>query len=254
MWDSNHSEWLESIAYSSPTSDLDKTDQAGIPPYQFDIKKATAKTTGEFAVNGDTFYIEYDRRLYRWAPGDLKWNDIGMQDEHIFADFYATDGFQFAASGKVVYLGKSNGLLCQSLDGGDTWRDVTSNLPFPLNKVETQNQTLNNLPYFKEIVFAGSTVYVATNDGVVTSDDGENWRMLINSASDSITMHRLVVDGTTLYGISQTGVYRLNTNTYLWMQITSEVPERVTSLVVAENVLYIGTEHRGLLRLPLHNL
>ena len=252
--DSNHSEWLESIAYTSGTPDLDKTSQVGIPPYQFDIKKATAKTTGEFAVSDDTFYIEYNRRLYRWAPGDLKWSDIGMQDEPIFADFYATDGFQFAASGKVVYLGKSNGLLCQSLDSGNTWRDVTPDLPSPLNRVESQDQTLNNLPYFKEIVFAGSTVYVATNDGVVMSDDGENWRMLTNSTSTAIAMHRLVVDGTTLYGVSQRGVYRLNTDTYLWMQITSEVPERVTSLVIAENVLYIGTEHRGLLRLPLHNL
>ena len=252
--DSNHNEWLESIAYTSGTSDLDKTGQVGIPPYQFDIKKATAKTTGEFAVSGSTIYIEYDRRLYRWTPGDPEWQDIGMQDEPVFADFYATDGFQFAVSGNVVYIGKSNGMLCQSLDGGDTWRDVTPDLPSPLNKVETQNQTLKNLPYFKEIVFAGSTVWVATNDGVVTSDDGENWRILTNSESVPIVMYQLVVDGTTLYGISQTGVYRLNNGTDLWMLITSEVPERVTSLIVAENVLYIGTEHRGLLRLPLHNL
>ena len=86
------------------------------------------------------------------------------------------------------------------------------------------------------------------------SDDGENWRMLTNSEYVPITMYQLVVDGTTLYGISQTGVYWLSNDTDTWMQITSEVPERVTSLVVAENVLYIGTEHRGLLRLPLHNL
>ena len=252
--DSNHGEWLETIAYTSGTSDPDRTGQVDIPPYQFDIKKATAKTTGEFAVSGDTFYIEYDRRLYRWTPGDLGWKDIGVQDAPVFADFYATDGFQFAASENVIYLGKSNGLLCQSLDGGDTWQDVTPDLPFPINSPESQDQTLKNLPYFKEIIFAGSTVYVATNDGVVMSGDGENWRMLTDSESVPIVMHQLVVDGTTLYGISQNGVYRLNNDTYTWMLITSEVPERVTSLVVAENVLYIGTEHRGLLRLPLHNL
>ena len=251
---SNHNQWLESIAYTSGTSDLDKAGQVDIPPYQFDIKKATAKTTGGFAVSGSTIYIEYDRRLYRWTPGDPEWQDIGVRDAPVFADFYATDGFQFAVSGNVVYIGKSNGMLCQSLDGGDTWRDVTPDLPSPLNSLESQNQTLKNLPYFKEIIFAGSTVWVATNDGVVTSDDGENWRILTNSESVPIVMYQLVVDGTTLYGISQTGVYRLNNGTDLWMLITSEVPERVTSLIVAENVLYIGTEHRGLLRLSLHNL
>ena len=249
-----HSEGLENITYIASTSGLDETGGTDFSHYQLGIGGVTTKTTGEFVVSGDTFYIESDRRLYRWAPGDLKWHDIGAQDTPVYADFYATDGFQFAVSGEVVYLGKSNGQLCQSLDGGDTWRDVTPDLPISLNRAEAQDQTLKKLPYFKEIVFAGSTVYVSTDDGVAMSDDGENWHLLTDSENTPISMGQLAVDGTTLYGISQTGVYRLDNDTGTWMLITSEVPEQVTSLVVAENVIYIGTERRGLLRLPLRNL
>ena len=67
-------------------------------------------------------------------------------------------------------------------------------------------------------------------------------------------MRRLAVDGTTLYGVSETGAYRFKKNTRTWVQIASEIPKRITSLVVAGNVLYVGTEHRGVLRLSLHGL
>ena len=246
--DSNRSKWLESVAYTSDTLDLNETDQANLFRYQLGIEEAATRTTGEFAVSGNTFYIEYERRLYRWTPGHRRWHDTGMQDAPVFADFYATGGFQFAVSGEVVYLGKSNGNLFQSLDGGDTWRDVTSNFPFQLNKAQPQNQLLRKLPHFKEIVFSGSTVYVSTNDGVAMSSDGENWRMLTDSRYAPIDMHQLAVHDTTLYGVSRTSAYRLNKDTGIWEQIASEIPGRVTSLAVARNTLYIGTEHSGVLR------
>ena len=163
--DSNRNKWLESIAYTSGTLNLNEADQANLFRYQLGIEETSTKTTGEFAVSGGTFYIEYERKLYRWTYGDREWHDTGMKDAPVFADFYATDGFQFAVSGEVVYLGKSNGNLFQSLNGGDTWRDVTPYFPFQLDRAEPQNQLLKKLPHFKEIVFSGDTVYVSTNDG-----------------------------------------------------------------------------------------
>ena len=252
--DLNRNEWLESIAYTSGTLDLNETDRANLFRYQLGIEEAATKTTGEFAVSGGTFYIEYERKLYRWTYGDRKWHDTGMQDVPVFADFYATGGFQFAVSGEIVYLGKSNGTLFQSLNGGDTWRDVTPYLPIQLDRTEPQNQLLKKLPHFKEMVFSDSTVYVSTNDGVAMSDDGESWRVLTDSTSAPIPMRQLAINGTTLYGVSRTGAYRLDKDAGTWTQIASEIPGRVTSLAVARNTLYIGTEHRGILHLPLHNL
>ncbi len=250
----NPNKWLESIAYTAGALNLDETDQANLYRYQLGIEEASTRTTGEFAVGGNTFYIEYERRLYRWTYGDRKWHDTGMQDAPVFADFYAADGFQFAASGEVIFLGKSNGTLFQSLNGGDTWRDITSVFPFPLNRSKPQNQLLKKLPHFKEIVFSGSTAYVSTSDGVAMSDDGENWHMLTDSTSALIPMRQLTIHDTILYGVSQTGAYRLNKSTGIWVLITSEIPGQITSLAVARNTLYIGTEQRGILRLPFDNL
>ena len=250
----SHGEWLEKTIGTTAVIDLNEADRAALSRYQLGIEEAVVRTTGEFAVSSDTFYIEYERKLYRWTPQDRKWHDTGMQDAPVFADFYAAAGFQFAVSGKVVYLGKSNGTLFQSLDGGDTWRDVTLNFPFLLNRAESQDQLLERLPHFREIVFVGSTVYVSTNEGVAMSNDGENWRMLTDSGYAPVDMHQLAVHGTILYGVSRTGAYQLNKNTGIWEQIASEIPGRVTSLAVARNIFYIGTEHRGILRFSLSSM
>ena len=253
--DPNHGEWLERMVNTADTlaeRNFNIGDQeVRFSGYRLGIKEAVVRTTGEFAVSEDTFYIEYERKLYRWTPGDREWHDTGVQDAPVFGDFYATDGFQFAVSGKVIYLGKSDGSLFQSLDGADTWKDVTADFPFRLNRAESQDQLLKKLPHFREIFFVDNTVYVSTNDGVAMSSDGENWHTLTDSRYTPIAMHQLAVDGATLYGVSQTGVYRLNNRTGIWEEITSEAPGRVTSLAVIGNILYMGTEHRGLLRLPL---
>ena len=252
--DPSHGKWLEQTVRATTAIDLNDTDQVDLARYQLGIEEAVVRTTGEFAVSGDTFYIEYERKLYRWARGEREWHDTGVQDAPVFGDFYATDGFQFAVSGKAIYLGKSDGSLFRSLDGGDAWRDITADFPFLLNRAESQDQLLKKLPHFKEILFVDNTVYVSTHDGVAMSSDGENWHTLTDSRYAPIAMHQLAVDGATLYGVSQTGVYRLDNNTGIWEQITSEVLGRVTSLAVIGQVLYMGTEHRGLLSLPLHSL
>ena len=249
-----HGERLENIAGTRVALERNEMDQRELTRYLLGIEEATTRTTGEFTVSDDAFYIEYERKLYRWTRSDLKWHDTGMQDAPVFESFYATNGFQIAASGKVVYLGKSSGSLFQSLDGGNTWTDVTENFPLLLNKAVSHTQLLENLPHFKEIVFVGDTVCVSTNDGVAISDDGKNWHVLTDSKDTPIVMRHLAVDGTTLCGVSETGAYRFKKSTRTWIQIASEIPKRITSLVVGGNVLYVGTEHRGVLRLSMHEL
>ncbi len=246
-----HGEKLENIADTGIALERNEMDQRELTRYLLGIQEGTTRTTGEFALTGNTFYIEYERKLYRWSRDDRKWYDTGMQDAPVFDGFYATNGLQVAASGAIVYLGKSNGSLFQSLDSGNTWTDVTAQFPLPLNKSVSHTQLLEKLPHFKEIGFVDSTVYVSTTDGIAISDDGKNWHVLTDAGQTPIAMRHLAVDSTTLYGINQTSAYQLDKNTSTWIQIAPEIPERVTSLVVAGGVLYVGTEHRGVLSLPL---
>ena len=232
------------------------------PPIKIQEGNITIRRAGEFAISGDTFYIEYERKLYRWTRGEHKWHDTGMQDAPAFGDYYPSiNGFQFAVSGEVIYLGKNDGSLFQSLDGGDTWHDITATFPFPLDRsklpliqLSEVQEMMRKLPHFKDIVYVGNTVYIITNDGGAMSNDGENWQPLTNEKSVPITLSELALKGATLYGASETGAYRLNNETNTWIQIAPEVPGGVTSLVVADDVLYVGTNYRGVLRLPLHGL
>ena len=95
------------------------------------------------------------------------------------------------------------------------------------------------------MVFVGSTVYVATDAGVAASSDGKQWHAITDAAGTPLIIERLAVDGTTLYGVSKTGVYRLENENNTWKEVASEVPERVSSLAVDGNVLYVGTQGSG---------
>ena len=93
-------------------------------------------------------------------------------------------------------------------------------------------------------------MYVATDAGIITSDDGKNWKSVTDSEGTNLIMEHLAVDGITLYGVTEkTGIYRLESGT--WKQIVSEIPDGVTSLAVNGDTLYVGTENSGMLHFNL---
>ena len=206
---------------------------------------------GSFAVSGDTYYVEYEQRLFRWKPGAAEWHDTGLIDETEF-DFpvdYSAEastamnaldsiGFKIAVSGSTVYVGKRDGHLAQSFDKGETWNDATADLPFPVTK-------------FKGITFAGSTVYVATDKGVAHSSDGNHWHTATDTEGETLVMERFAAAGTTVYGINGQYVYGLKEGSNTWEQVTPEIPDIVLSFAVDSNVLYVGTSNSGVLRFTL---
>ena len=197
---------------------------------------------GAFAVSDDTFYMEYNFKLFRWEPGDTEWYDTELEETaELEVDVWhkIMEGFKLTVSGNTVYVGKRDGHLVVSFDRGNNWIDVTPILPFPVK-------------VFKEIVFAGSTVYVATDTGVATSSDGKRWRAITDAAGTHLIMERLAVDGTNVYGASETSVYQLEGDGVRWKQLTPEVPDIVTSLAVDRNVLYVGTQRSGMLHLTIN--
>ena len=214
---------------------------------------------GALAVADNTFYMEYNYKLFRWTPGETKWYDTGVEETHELSMEKAAkafeeagmprekivgilstweQGFKLAVSGNTVYVGKRDGHLVVSFDMGNNWLNLTPALPFPVK-------------VFYDTVFVGSTVYVATDAGVAASSDGKQWYAITDATGTSLIIERLAVDGTTLYGVSKTGVYRLENENDTWKQVVSEVPERVTSLAVDGNVLYVGTWSSGVLHFNL---
>ena len=198
---------------------------------------------GPFAVSGDTFYMEYNLKLFRWEPGDTEWQDIGQEDTYPRTGQY----LQLAVSGDTVYVGRRNGHLVVSYNKGNNWIDLTQGLPFQVKS-------------FKDIVVAGTTACVATNAGTLISEDGKNWRVVADTDGTNLIMEELAADGTTFYGITEkTGIYRLGKDSDTWEQIVTEIPETAkgniayngTSLVVNGSTLYLGTRENGMFHFTL---
>ncbi len=192
-----------------------------------------------FAVSGETFYAEYMRQLLRWKRGEAEWFNTGLIDTDELSNNKG-DGpktLKLAVSDETVYAGKRDGHLFLSLDGGNTWKDLTLNLPLRFES-------------FNDITFAGSTVYVATDTGVLTSEAGERWHIIADTEGTHTIINQIVVDNGIVYGASDEAAYRLNHRDE-WEKITPEVPDSVTDLVVNNDRLYITTEHRGMFHISV---
>ena len=201
---------------------------------QADTIHHTEKYPGAFAVNGDTFYVEYKRRLLRWKRGESEWFNTGLTDTGKSSDD-SDDfmrGFKLAVSEKTIYVGKRDGHLFQSIDAGNTWKDLTSTLPL-------------RFEHFNDIIFAGSTVYVATDTGTLTSKEGEHWRALTDKTGTHTIIDQMAVTATTVYGAGNEGVYQLNRRGE-WQKISPEAPDSIISIVSDSDRLYIATKQRGI--------
>ncbi len=199
-------------------------------------------TNGTFTVADDTVFMEYRHKLYRWRRGETAWHNTGLEDIKGISPIEGK-GLTLAVSGNTVYAGKREGALFLSQDSGDTWRDVTENLVFPFG-------------YFKEILFAGSTVYVSTDMGAMRSNDGETWHVVTDTDGNRLIMDRIAVNGALAYGVCDSGVYQVDNQTNAWKQIAPELPHTATSFAIDAidgDIFYIGTKQNGVLRFQLND-
>lgn len=190
---------------------------------------------GNFAVSGETYYMEYNYKLFRWNPGDPRWSDTSVEETCELTYENVARGFKIAASGETVYVGKRDGQLFQSLDGGENWNDITSNLPKPIE-------------HFNQIVLTNTTVYVATDKGVFNSIDGVVWHTITDKKGKELTIKSLATSEDAVYGANDDGIYQYENKKGIWRQIVPQIPDTITSLVVDGDTFFVGTEQRGVHR------
>ena len=206
---------------------------------------------GGIAVDNGTYYVEYAYQLFRWQSGNMQWLNTGLLDRGVSVSedrsfcyannlFIDAVGFRFAVSDNTIYVGKKEGQLMQSLDGGLTWTDVTGNLPDPID-------------HYKAIAFAGDFVYVATDKGVVMSTNGTDWFTLTDAEGKPLIITMFGIEGTTVYGESKGCIYQVNDGMAMWTRVTPNIPYTITCMDVDGNTLYVGTRTKGVLRFPLDN-
>ena len=193
-----------------------------------------AVTIGGIAVSGNTFYVARDGRLYKSYVGHTEWIDTGFNTGNEFGFFRGN----LAVSGETVYVSKEDGHLFQSIDGGNKWIDITADLPLEFT-------------YIFDILFVDSSVYVVTAKGVLYSQTGDKWKVLTDNTDSTIKIVSLAVEGRTIYGVNNSGIYYLDDQD-IWVKISSEVPEQVSKLVIHEERFYIATRNRGIFHIPIN--
>ena len=202
-------------------------------PIQTNMQSSNGRisSVSQLVFNEDTFYIVAGReRLYRWRMGEDLWTDLGLEVS------YLTD---LAVSDRTVYVGSDDGKLFCSFDEGETWTDVSQNLPNP-----TQETGLSDL------VFVGETIYAKSRDRVFRSrDSGETWTSINTGLPDGYIDMQLV-DGTTLYGTNSHGIFRLTHESDSWERI-APTHHQVMALAFDGTTFYAGTLRQGVYRLSL---
>ena len=204
-----------------------------VPP---PIRGKGAKTR-MIVVCNDVFYAEHRRTLFKWRLGALEWISTGLTDMSQQSYDNDSEDLKLAVSGETLYIGKRDGKLFQSLDEGSSWRDVTPNLPL-------------HFTCFNEITFVDSTVYVATDEGVLSSETGIHWHVLTDSAGTRPIIDRFAVDGATIYGVGDIGAYRLDTDNQ-WKQVSSEALGETVDLAVLNDKLYSAIKDSGIFHISL---
>ena len=194
-----------------------------------DLHVARLKTETA-AASRDTFYVEYRGELFKWKLGDSEWTSIGLVDRsHLSLPFNNfRKGFKLAVLGETVYVGKREGKLFQSLDEGESWRDITPSLPLRFTR-------------FNDMVFVGTTLYIGTDNGVMVSKTAGQWLVPTDNAGERPIINNFAVDGSKVYGVSDMGVYRLDTYNQ-WKQVPTDIPGGLVSLAITNDRLYGATD------------
>ncbi|MBI1890374.1 MAG: hypothetical protein HYS18_07005 [Burkholderiales bacterium] len=186
--------------------------------------------------------------VYRSDDGGLTWTakNTGLTSTNMNIAALAVS----ATNSSVVYAGTRGGGIYRSLNSGEQWTNVTSNLPTAYVFAIALSPTDSN------------TVYVGTGDqGIFKSvNGGSSWTQVLTAATTSDTLANkiitsIVVDprnANNVYAADwNSGVFRSTTAGLSWQQVNTGLSMRaVNTLTLAQDGrnLYAGTKGEGVFR------
>ena len=214
-------------------------DEKSWVPIQINMQSSNDKiyVVSQLAISGDTFYVVTQiagaLRLYRWRVGEDLWTQLKPHD---FLDWGA-----LAVSGGTVYISSVRGKLFRSVDEGDTWTEVSQKLPNWGQEIGTY-----------DLAFVGETIYAkAGSGGGRSTDGGETWTPIIVAGLPGGYIDMQLVNGTTLYGTSSHGIFRLTHGSDSWERI-APTQRDIASLTYDGTTFYAGTNGEGIFRISLN--
>jgi photosystem II stability/assembly factor-like uncharacterized protein len=208
-------------------------------PVQTNMESANNRVyvVNQLAISRETFYIVGQMGgkewLYRWRVGEDLWTQL-MPQQDLFG------WGALAVSGRTVYISAVRGKLFRSVDEGDTWTEVSQNLPNWSQEIGAY-----------DLAFAGETIYAkAGSGGGYSTDGGETWTPIIVAGLPGGYIGMQLVDGTTFYGTSSHGLFRLAQGSDSW-ELIAPTQRDVMALAYDGTTFYIGTSDEGVFRLSL---
>ncbi len=208
-------------------------------PVQTNMQSANNRiyVVNQLAISGEIFYVVGQMGgkewLYRWRLGEALWTQLTPQQ-----DLFGWGAL--AVSDRTIYISSVRGKLLRSVDEGETWTEVSQNLPNWDREIGTY-----------DLAFVGETIYAkAGSSGGCSTDGGETWRPIIVAGLPGGYIEMQLVDGTTLYGTSSHGIFRLTQGSDSWERI-APTQRDVMALAYDGITFYIGTSEEGVFRLSL---
>ena len=208
-------------------------------PVQTNMQSANNRiyVVNQLAISGETFYVVGQMGgkewLYRWRVGEDLWTQL-IPQQNLFG------WGALAVSGRTIYISSVRGKLFRSVDEGETWTEMSQNLP-------NWGQEIG----IYDLAFVGETIYAkAGSSGGCSTDGGETWTPIIVAGLPGGYIEMQLVNGTTLYGTSSHGIFRLTQRSDSWERI-APTQRDIASLAYDGTTFYAGTEAEGVFRLSL---
>ncbi len=179
------------------------------------------------AVSGTTIFAGApDEGIFRSFNSGTNWvkTNVGMSNSTVNT---------LAIIDENLFAGTSGGGVLVSTNNGKTWKEV--------------NYGLSNLN-IESFASIENKLYVGTSGGglYVSYDNGENW---IDAGLANEPVQAIAVFGTDLFAGGDLGLYHSDNNGYTWNPVNTGLSNTgITSMVVSQSNLFVGTYGGGIFR------